>query len=64
MAKKKDIRSGIAGAGFAASFHFEAIKKVYGTNPEVVGVFAIDAEQTGDFASQRDIQAFDSLDEM
>ena len=64
MAKRKDVLSGIAGAGFSASFHFEAIKKVYGTNPEVVGVFAIDAEQSRDFARQRDIQAFDSLDEM
>ena len=64
MGKRKDVRSGIAGAGFSASFHFEAIKKVYGTNPEVVGVFALDAEQTRDFASRRDIQAFDSLDEM
>ena len=26
---KKTVRAGIVGAGFSASFHFEAIKKVY-----------------------------------
>ena len=64
MAKRKDVRSGIAGAGFSASFHFEAIGKVYGVSPEVVGVFDTDAERTRDFAGRRDIKAFDSLDEM
>jgi len=64
MADRKTIRSGIVGAGFSASFHFEAIKKVYGTSPEVIGVFAIDTEQARDYAAQRGIQAFDGLDEL
>ena len=64
MAKRKDVRCGIAGSGFSASFHFEAIKKVYGVNPEVVGVFALDPAETKAFAEQRDIKAFDSLDEL
>jgi predicted dehydrogenase len=64
MAKRKDVRTGIVGAGFSASFHFEAIKKVYGTNPDVVGVFALDRQETKDFADQRDIKAFASLDEL
>ena len=40
--QKKTVRSGLVGAGFSASFHFEAIKKVYGTNVDVVGVYAKD----------------------
>ena len=62
--EKKTIRTGIVGAGFAARFHFEAIKKVHGTNIEVVGVFGIDTEQTQSYAKQRGIQAFDTLDEL
>ena len=62
MNEKKTIRSGIVGAGFSASFHFEAIRKVYGTNVEVVGVHALDGAEK--YAADRGIKAFDSLDAM
>jgi len=59
---KRTIRSGIVGAGFSASFHYEAIKKVYSTNVEIKGVYSPNrAEQ---FAKQRGIQAFSSLDQL
>ncbi len=62
MKDKKTIRSGIVGAGFSASFHFEAIRKVYGTNVEIVGVHALQgAEQ---YAEQRGIEVFESLEAM
>ena len=63
MAKKK-VRSGLVGAGFSASFHFEAIKKVYGTDVEVVGVYAKDQAMAADYARQRSIKAFDSLEQL
>jgi predicted dehydrogenase len=59
---KKTVRSGIIGAGFSASFHFEAVKKLYGTDAEVVGVFCRTKETRETFARQRDIRAFDSLE--
>jgi len=62
MKDKKTIRSGIVGAGFSASFHFEAIRKVYGANVEVVGVHALEGAQQ--YAAQRGIEVFDSLDAM
>jgi len=58
--EKKTIRTGIIGAGFSASFHFEAIKKVYGTNVEVKGVHALDRAE--EYASQRGIAAYDTLE--
>jgi len=61
---KKTVRTGIVGAGFSAKFHFEAIKKVYSTNVEVAGVYAIDTEQAQAYALERGIVAFDSLDEL
>jgi len=59
---KKTVRTGIIGAGFAASFHFEALKKLYGTNADVVGVFCRTKEKRESFARQRSIQAFDNLE--
>ena len=59
---KKTVRTGIVGAGFAARFHFESLKKVCGTNVEVVGVYAKEwAEQ---YAEQRGIRKLDSLEEL
>lgn len=60
--KKKTIRTGIVGAGFAATFHFECLRKVYDTDVKVEGVFATDAEQAKAYAGKRGIRAFSSLE--
>jgi predicted dehydrogenase len=60
--QKKTVRSGLVGAGFSATFHYEAIKKVYGTNVEVVGVYAKDTGMALKYAQDRGIKAFDSLE--
>jgi len=62
--EKKTIHTGIIGAGFAATFHFECLKKVHGTNIEVEGVYAIDAEQASSYAKKRGIRAYKSLEEL
>jgi len=59
---KKTVRTAIIGAGFSATFHFEALKKLYATNAEVVGVFDSNKEKGQDYAAKRDIKAFDSLE--
>jgi len=62
MMEKKTIRTGIVGAGFSARFHYEAIRKVYGANVEVKGVFALDMDQARAYAAERGIRAYDTLD--
>jgi len=62
--QKKTIRSGLVGAGFSASFHYEAIRKIHGTNAEVVGVFAKDTDMAEAYAQKRGIRAFSSLEEL
>jgi len=62
--KKKAVRTGIVGAGFAAKFHYEAVSKLYGTDAEVVGVFCRTRQTREDFARQRGIRAFESLEEL
>ena len=59
---KKTVRTGLVGAGFSASFHFEALRKVYGTNVDVVGVHTLDREMGKAYAERRGIRYFDSLD--
>ena len=57
---KKTVRAGIVGAGFSASFHFEAIRKVYSTNVEIKGVYALEGAKA--YADKRGIAAYDSLE--
>lgn len=60
--KKKTVRAGIVGAGFSASFHFEAMEQVYGTNVEIKGVYALEGSQA--YAEKRGIKAYDSLEKL
>jgi predicted dehydrogenase len=62
--QKKTVRSGLVGAGFSATFHFEAIRKVYGTEIDVVGVYAKDQAMARAFAEKRGIRAFESLEQL
>ena len=59
---KGSLKAGIIGSGFAARFHFDALKRVFSTNVEVLGVYSIDLQHCEEFASSRGIQAFDSLE--
>ncbi len=59
---KKTVRTGIVGCGFSATFHYEALTKVHGTNVEVVGVFSLDQEGAAKYAQERGIKSFASLD--
>ena len=59
---KKSVRTGIVGAGFAGTFHYESLKKVHSTDVEVQGVFATDTEQAAEYAKKRGIRAYESLD--
>ena len=62
MSVSSPIRVGIVGARFAASFHYETIKRVYGVPIEIVGVTSQSAAQRQKFAEQRGIKAFDSVE--
>lgn len=62
--EKQTVRSGLVGAGFSATFHFEAIQKVYGTNVDVVGVYAKDRDMARAYAEKRGVRVFDSLEQL
>lgn len=56
------IRVGIVGARFAARFHWEGYRRVYGAPVEVVGVTSKSAESREAFARERGIEAFASFE--
>lgn len=62
--QKQTIRTGIVGAGFSATFHYEALEKVHCVNVDVVGVHAIDAAQGQGYAQKRGIRFFERLDDL
>jgi len=62
--KKKTIRTGIVGTGFAARFHFECLKRVAGTDVQIEGVFDINAEQGASYAKERGLHFCKSLEEL
>lgn len=55
------IRVGIAGARFAAEFHWKSYQKVYGAPVEVVGVTSASPESREKFAREHNVKAFDSF---
>ena len=64
MTNKKKIRAGIAGSGFAATFHVDALLKVYGVEVDIVGCYSPTKEKRDTFSAKHGIMSFDSLDKL
>jgi predicted dehydrogenase len=58
------IKVGLVGARFAARFHWEGLRRVYGVPVEVVGVTAKSGESRDAFARAHGIKAFASFEEL
>jgi predicted dehydrogenase len=52
------IRTGIIGSGFAARFHYEALKRVNCARVEISGVFSATRERLEEFAKTRNLKPF------
>jgi len=55
---KSVIKVGIIGAGFAARFHVDALKRVFSTSIKVIGAYARNSDKLQQFTEPRQIQAF------
>lgn len=62
MSNKPTVRGGIVGSGFAARLHYDGIRRVYGTDVDLVGVYSPTAEHARRFAEPREIATNDTLD--
>ncbi len=61
---RKSVRVGLVGAGFAATFHLESLRRVYGVEVDVVGVTSLREKSRKAFARRHGLKAFDTLDAM
>lgn len=60
----KTLNVGIIGSGFAAKFHFEALRRVYSTNINILGAFARNKYNLDTFTAECGINSFDSLEHL
>lgn len=60
----KPLRVGFVGSRFAAKFHWEAIRRVYGVPLEIVGVTSKTVEARDAFAQETGTRAFDTFAEL
>ncbi len=58
----KALKVGIVGAGFAARYHVECLRRVYGVPLEILGVTSLRAESREAFAAERGLQAYESVE--
>jgi predicted dehydrogenase len=58
------IKVGIIGAGFAGKFHFECLKRVYGTEVEIAGVTSLRSQSREAFGKQYGITVFDDAESL
>ena len=62
--EQKVLRCGIAGSGFAAKFHYEALLKVFSVKVEIAGSYSPTREKLEQFAGPRNLKAFGTIEEL
>jgi predicted dehydrogenase len=58
---KKILRAGIAGSGFAAKFHYDALQRVFSAKVDIRGAYSPTREKLEAFTNPRGLQAFGSM---
>lgn len=62
--EKRVLRAGIAGSGFAAKFHYDALQRVFSTKVEIIGAYSPSSDRLLAFTEPRGIQAFTNFDQL
>jgi len=60
----RTIRVGLVGARFAARFHWEGLRRVYGIPVEIVGVTSTSAATREAFAREKGTRAYETFEEL
>jgi len=61
MTKKPKLRGGIVGSGFAANLHYEGMRRVHGTDVDIVGIVSPTSSNARRFAEPRGLRTLPSL---
>jgi predicted dehydrogenase len=62
--EKKVLLAGIAGSGFAAKFHYDAIQRIFSVKVDVVGAYSTSGQNLLSFTEPRNIQSFKGLNDL
>ena len=62
--QRKTVRTGLVGAGFAAGFHYEALRRVRCVDVDVAGVYAIDTDMAEAYGKERGVKVYGSLESL
>lgn len=60
----KTVRCGIAGSGFAAKFHYEALLRVFSVKVDITGAYSPTKVKLDQFTEPRSLKSNTSLDEL
>ena len=60
----KTLRCGIAGSGFAAKFHYEALLRVFSVKVDISGAYSPTKVKLDQFTEPRSLKSYTSLDEL
>jgi len=60
----KVIRTAIAGSGYAAKFHYEALLRLHSVKPLITGSYSPTVERLKQFTGQRNLKAFNDIGEL
>jgi predicted dehydrogenase len=58
------IRCGIAGSGYAAKFHYEALQRLHSVRVEITGAYSPTAERLKQFTGPRKLKSFKDISEL
>ncbi len=60
----KIIRTGIAGSGYAARFHYEALQHLYSVKVEITGAYSPTLQRLKEYTEPRNMKAYNSLESL
>jgi len=60
----KMIRTGFAGSGFAARFHYEALRRLFSVKSNVTGAYSPNPERLNKFCTERNLKTYSSIESL
>lgn len=62
--RKKILRAGLVGSGFAAKFHYDALTRIVSTTVDIAGVYSPSIQNLRQFTEPRNLRAFHQLEDL
>ncbi len=60
--ERPHLRTGIIGSGYAAGFHYTALRRIFSVDIEITGVFSITPERLSHFTTPRNLKSYQTVE--